>query len=357
MSKINESLFLSARSISYLGNKLLNYSLAFFLLNKTGKSLDLAILFSMEIIPEIFFNFIGGIIGDTFNKKYINIIGDIVRIFILIFFILYTNLNSSEYIYHISLLVFSLSFVGIFIAPSIDAIIPEIISKNKLLDFNIKYSLCLDTVDVIAPILAGFIYFYSNIYLIIFLDLFSFILSSFLFYYIKVNPSIYTPSKKNVCTIFSNKKINLVIIEKFLFSTITNPILDIYIIYYFINILRFSDFKYGQYQSVFNFLSILIIILFFKKIKILKKYKLYTLLILGILLLFIKNNFFLNIFSFIIIENTSKIIKINLDTFLQENSSQYNFAKINSLYWTASSLGMILGNFIISFLIDNYFSF
>ncbi|WP_297488996.1 MFS transporter [uncultured Cetobacterium sp.] len=364
MQNKNESIFLTLRTVSYLGNKFLNYSLAFFILEKTGKTLDLAILFAMGVLPEILFNFIGGITGDIFNKKYINISCDFLRAFILLFFIIFVELTNTNFIYSISVLKLILSLVGIFVAPAIDGIIPEIISKENLLKFNTKYTIYLDGVDIISPLLAGYLYINFGLYVILIIDLISFIISGILFSFIKLKKSIIDFKIKNENqSFFITKDIFYLTIENFLVSIAIYPILDIYFIHYFTETLNFSDLKYGQYQSFLFFISVLVTILIMKKIEIINKNKIYFFLSCILFLLsFFKVNIIIYSLFFIILDNIGKILKIKFETKLQHISPLNNFAKISSVYWTFTILGMMLGNFLLSSFIDknlnsNYYIF
>lgn len=56
--------------------------------------------------------------------------------------------------------------------------------------------------------------------------------------------------------------------------------------------------------------------------------------------------------AFVVLDNVSKFIRARLDTKLQLISPQSSFAKISSIYWTVSSIGVITGNFILSNAID-----
>lgn len=353
MFKKNENLFLMARTVSYLGNKIFNYSLAFFILNKTGKMLDLAILFAVGILPEIIFNFVGGIVGDLFSKKHINIAADFIRALVLFLFFSFIDLDSKEYIYLISLLKLILSFVGVFIAPAIDGIVPEIILPKNLLKFNMKYTLFLDMVDISAPLIAGFIYVTLGVYHILLLDMLSFLISGVLFYFIKIEKKVSIVAIKNRIKLHLSREIIFIMIESFLFSIVVYPILEIYVIYYFIETLGFSDLKYGQYQSLLYFTSVLITFFLFKKVEKISKKSVYIFLLfsLGVLILF-RENLFFYFLVFIILDNVSKFIKVDLDTKLQLLSPENSFAKISSLYWTLISLGIIIGNFILSSAID-----
>lgn len=91
----------------------------------------------------------------------------------------------------------------------------------------------------------------------------------------------------------------------------------------------------------------------FKKIEKISKKKTYIFLILalGMLSLFQKKMFFCFI-AFVVLDNVSKFIRARLDTKLQLISPQSSFAKISSIYWTVSSIGVITGNFILSNAID-----
>lgn len=307
----------------------------------------------MGILPEILFNFIGGITGDIFNKKYINIVSDFIRAVILLLFLHFVDLSSSEYMYSLALLKVALSFIGVFVAPAIDGIIPEIVLPENLLKFNMKYTLFLDVIDIIAPLTVGFIYLTLGMHHVLVLDILSFIISGTLFCFIELEKIVSSMEIEKKIKFFLNRGINLILIENFLFSLVIYPVLDIYIIYYFTKVLGFSDFKYGQYQSLLYLISIVTTLLLFKKIEKISKKRTYIFLILalGMLSLFQKKMFFCFI-AFVVLDNVSKFIRARLDTKLQLISPQSSFAKISSIYWTVSSIGVITGNFILSNAID-----
>lgn len=352
----NEYIFLSARAVSYLGNKLLSFSLAFLVLNKTGKAIDLAILYSIGILPEIIFNYFGGISGDYFNKKKIYIISDMLGVIILTIFLLILDLKKNNYIYIISFLKISLSFIKIFVAPAIDGIIPEIITKNKLLKFNAKYTIILDVVDIISPFLAGYLYLKFDLSFILKLDILSFIISSSLYFFIKydvIDNKVMHKIKKNFFSVYLDKKICTIIIENFIISLILYPFLDILIIYYFSKTLGFSNLEYGRYQSIIAFLSILLTLILFKYVERIKKNNLYIFTSICIIFLILgRSNIFYLIIFFVLIDNISKFFKIKFDTSLQTISPITDFSKISSIYWTTTSVGVIFGNIALSYFLD-----
>ena len=120
--------------ISNFGDRLTQMALVALVYQRTpGSALALAKLISFTIIPVFIIGPIAGAWVDRLNKKSTMIISDIFRGIFILSIPLFIHLNQILLIYFVAFLTFSISR---FFIPSKMAIIPNIVSRDKLLVAN-----------------------------------------------------------------------------------------------------------------------------------------------------------------------------------------------------------------------------
>ena len=137
----------------------------------------IGVVYFFKFIPYLIFGPIGGWLSDQFNKKYIMIIADLIRFFIVFsFFILYvTNLLN----YLLLIIIACLHTIGrTFFQPCFQSIIPQIVNRDRLVKANSYSQISSELATIIGPLLCSMILLFSDKKSVILLDSFTFILSA-----------------------------------------------------------------------------------------------------------------------------------------------------------------------------------
>lgn len=148
----NPAFFIFSLSVifSQVAFNMMNIVLIFQAFNLTGSSLAVSFLILAITIPQALFSFLGGIIGDAKNKRFILIIGNIIRaIFVGGFFFFPESLT---YLYLAS---FIISLTTQFYVPAETPIIPHIVRKNYLLAANSLFGVFLFGSVLVGYVIGG----------------------------------------------------------------------------------------------------------------------------------------------------------------------------------------------------------
>jgi len=120
--------------ISNFGDRLNQMALVALVYQRTpGSAMALAKLISFTIIPVFIIGPVAGVLIDRLNRRHVMIIADILRGFLVLTIPFFIALNQILLIYLAVFLIFALSR---FFVPSKMALIPELVSEEKLLVAN-----------------------------------------------------------------------------------------------------------------------------------------------------------------------------------------------------------------------------
>jgi len=130
----NFSLFWLGQVISNFGDRLTQMALIAYVYQRSpGSTMALAKLFSFTLIPVFLIGPVAGVWVDRWDRKSVMIVSDILRGFLILLIPLFIMLKQAILIYMTIFLVYS---VTRFFIPSRMAIIPDLVSKDKLLAAN-----------------------------------------------------------------------------------------------------------------------------------------------------------------------------------------------------------------------------
>ncbi len=154
---INSTLLLASFSITTIADWVLKLAIPLIIYSKTKSSLFMSIAYGIEFLPYVIMMPIGGVISDLLKKKNILIVGDIAALvltIILFIHIIYFQFN----IYFIFFIIFLIGFVSAIYHPAFQGSIPLIVSKNQLAHFNGHMHVIQNSLTLVAPALAGFLF-------------------------------------------------------------------------------------------------------------------------------------------------------------------------------------------------------
>ncbi|UNL87540.1 MFS transporter [Priestia koreensis] len=141
-------------AFSVIGYRLYSFIISWFVIELTGSTSILGLLFVCWAIPNMFFMIAGGALSDNYNKVKIMWISDITRaITLTILLILYvTNLTFTPALFVISL-IFGIS--NAMFIPARDSLLPEIIEKFDIQKGNSLRELINQIAIVLGPVIGA----------------------------------------------------------------------------------------------------------------------------------------------------------------------------------------------------------
>jgi len=148
----NPAFFIFSLSVifSQIAFNMMNIVLIFLAFTLTSSNLAVSFLILAITIPQALFSFMGGILGDAKNKRFILVGGNIIRaLFVMLFFFFSDSL---AYLYFAS---FVISTTTQFYVPAETPIIPHIVKRHYLLAANSLFGVFLFGSVLIGYVLGG----------------------------------------------------------------------------------------------------------------------------------------------------------------------------------------------------------
>ena len=277
-----------ATAFSMGASNILQFTLALYILEKTGSPLIYASILSVIVIPRILLTPIGGVIGDRFKRVNIMKMLNAFQLMIMAVYAIYARICGDISIVSVYLLVVMLEMIEVFYNAAESSILPEIVAKNF-----IEEAVTLSRVDdgivfITTPIAAAFIYnqfgisatFMFIAILILLCLILTFCIET---KYASARSSEKTKGMKSYRKEFQEglkelKKDKFAVVfilvaplVNFSFSAVFSVIIS----YVFLDIFQLSDYAYGIYRTATAGVSI---VLPFFLLPIIKKFQAKTLL-------------------------------------------------------------------------------
>lgn len=369
-----------ATALSMGSSNILQFTLALYILEKTGSPLVYASILSIIVIPRILLTPIGGVVGDRFKRTNIMKVSNLFQIMVMGIYSVYSGIFEDISIISIYILVIILEVVEVFYNSAESSILSEIIDK-KLMEEAVTLSKVDDgIVFVTTPLIAAFIYknfgIFGSFVLISALLIFSLILNFFI-----DTPFAYEVQEKKPAGIKSfltefiegihelrkDKFSKLFVIVAPLINFSFAAVFSVVITYVFLEVFEISEYLYGLYRMITASISILLpflILPIIKKIKPEKLLKYSALSISGFLFLIglcvyygmsIGENNILLVVGLITLLDClviSSVMPLNLATqvFFQKNIKNEFRSRIMSVFRMLALSSIPLGNMFYGFL-------
>lgn len=183
MKNKNFIILLIGQIISLFGNSIQRFSMSLYLLDLTKSPTAFANILAISILPNILLSPIAGVLSDRKNKKHIMIILDCISFFVLLIYMIVIYKDIDNYII-VSIVMFILSTCQTIYQPAVTASLPLIVKENKLVQANGLVQQVASLNNFLAPILAGIIYGFFGIKIIIIINALSFIISAIMEYFL-----------------------------------------------------------------------------------------------------------------------------------------------------------------------------
>lgn len=171
----NFSLFITGKAVSVFGAAIYNFAISLYVLNRTGSALSFATNLLMGILPLVLFSPVAGVIVDSFDKKKMIILMDILCG--IIFLVLYRLPSLSLLAIYTSTVMLTLCSTLFGIA--IESAKPNLVSSKHLVKLNAAGKTIDSLSAILGPILGGMVYAFVSIQSFILFNAVSFLFSAF----------------------------------------------------------------------------------------------------------------------------------------------------------------------------------
>lgn len=175
----NSILFYLASLISIFGTAIYTFAMSLYVLKVTGSSLSFSSTLILSILPIVFLNPFVGVIVDKYDKKKLVILANLLNgIFLLGIYIISVFNGVSIGIIYLS--TFVISSINIIFDVSIDSSIPNIVSKEKIVNINAGNRIIDSISSILGPVMGGIVFVIFDIKTFILFNSISFLISSIL---------------------------------------------------------------------------------------------------------------------------------------------------------------------------------
>lgn len=163
------ALFLSAQTVTLLGSSIVQYAIIWYITLTTSSGLMITISTLCGFLPQLVISLFAGVWVDRYNRKYVSMISDaviaLVTLLLAVAFIL-----GYKPLWLIFAVLAVRSFGTEIQTPTVNAIIPQLVPKDRLIKINGINSTLSSLNMLIAPAASGVLYAYFSIEKIFFAD-------------------------------------------------------------------------------------------------------------------------------------------------------------------------------------------
>ncbi|WP_432403366.1 MFS transporter [Wukongibacter sp. M2B1] len=378
------SLLMLGQLVSLLGTQMQGFALSLYVLKITGSATKFASVFAITMIPKLILGPIAGVFADWFDRKKIIVFLDIISGIIVAIFAVIYKINGGLSLSHIYVLAILFSIISLLFNPAVATVVPSIIKKEELMDANAIRSFILNIVKFISPIIAGILLGFYDLFILLVINSFSFLLSAISEIFINIPRTNKEPEQINIDSflkdfsegikyIKGNKLMLNIIVLALVCNFVLAPIDSIGILFILKKMLNITDSQYGVFESI---LIISIMIAPISGTIISKKIKLGRMIFLGHLAMailygvvaVISSTQYLNLFTgnlipyisliivYFVIILVSSIVNIAIYTMLQGQVPLSMMGRINSVNSSLSMAAIPLGQMVFGVLFDKTYA-
>src|SRR5690554_1733609 len=172
------ALLILGKLVSLVGSNMQQFALSLYVLAQTGSATIFASILSISILPRLLLSPIAGVFGDWFDRKRSIVLLDFINGAIIGIFAVIYIFNGGLSIPLIYIFVILLEITEIFFNSAMSAVLPSLVKKEELMSANSLNSVVMNMGNVLAPIIAAFLYGSLGIKVILIISSISFSLSA-----------------------------------------------------------------------------------------------------------------------------------------------------------------------------------
>ena len=258
----NLGLFIIGKLISVFGSAIYTFAIGLYVLKQTGSGFSFALTLFVGLIPTIIFSPVAGYMSDRFDKKKIVVSMDFANgMMFLILFLFTLKFELNQPMIYIS--TFMTTVFTTFFGIAFEAAKPNLVADEKLMSINSLSKAIDSTALILAPVLGGLIFAFTDIKTFILINAVCFIFSAGIETMIDFNYNVKSTAEINDDGGFVEdikdgltyirksseivKMINVLVILNFFISfSVTVPLP-----YIINNLLNLSSNQYGIIQGAF----------------------------------------------------------------------------------------------------------
>lgn len=319
----NYSFFILGNAISLIGDDFLAIGLSLYVLSLTGSASQFATVLIAAMLPTIFLSPITGSIIDRIDRKFVLVFTNLLRGAIMIAGFIYLSFCSAN-LMELYIVSFIFGVCNSFYAPASMTVIPSILEEKDLVHGNLMSSIFNQICNVMAPIVAAYVYAFFGLKAVCLVDGVSFLVMGFIILSIKIKSGQVKNERKIFKSIadgfrlYKDKELLSISLNGMLTHMLIIPIFSIGFPYFVKTIFKGNDINFGTVQTIctigtlFTFISVPFITKRFADLKALN-ITMYGMLG-SISILFLLN--ISGVFNFMSISNLGMIIYLSIVGFL-----------------------------------------
>ena len=163
----------SGELISAIGSGLTSFGLGIYVYQQTGRVSSTALITLLAFLPSLLLSPIAGVLADRYDRRLLMILGDSLSALGLIY-ILICMINGEATLYPIAIGVTISSIFSSLLEPAYKATITDLLTKEEFSKASGLVQIAGSSKFLISPILAGFLLSFSNIKLLLIIDICTF---------------------------------------------------------------------------------------------------------------------------------------------------------------------------------------
>jgi MFS family permease len=144
-------LLLTGQIISQMGDRLAMVAFPWLIYTSTGSTLGTGVILALYTLPYVLFGAFAGVIIDRFNKRTVMVVADVLRAGLIIL----VPIAASWSLPAVYVLSFLMASVAVFFEPTKLTILPEIVSRDRLLRANSLLTTGDNLTEILGYGLAG----------------------------------------------------------------------------------------------------------------------------------------------------------------------------------------------------------
>lgn len=251
----NFILFLLGNNTSVFGDIMLLTGFSLFVMLTTKSAMQFSMTLAITFIPRIFLSPFSGVIVDRLKKKKLVILLDIIRgAWLSMLFIVSIKTPITMNMIYLSLAFFAIC--DTFFGPAYTTIFTKIVNKEDLASANAISGSIKNTISVITPLIASFIFVTFGMPLLLFIDAITFFISAIVEFYMIFEDKIVFSNNKissdfNEAVAFINNNIRLksLLINGNLTHLFLFPFIEVGVIYLLLIVFKAPEMHFGFIQS------------------------------------------------------------------------------------------------------------
>lgn len=257
----NFFLLMQGSFVSLLGSMMQTFALSLYVLNNYESPLLFASNLILSVLPRIIIGPFAGVFVDWFDRKKIIVRLDLLSgVVVALMAGLYFTLGVLP-LWSIYTVTVVLSVISTVFTPAISTVLPNIVKRDDLVDANAFSSMINTIVQMLAPLISGFLMFMTSIGMMLAFNALSFFVSAFSEMFIEVPAKHKTPDKINITAfktdfkeglnfMFQTKFILMIGIVACVLNFAIAPVFSVAMPFILKKVLFVQDYEFGIFNAL-----------------------------------------------------------------------------------------------------------